>query len=228
MKINKQNLKIIHNILLVGILISGLSLFSCKDGNSSSETIGGHLLKLDTIRNHYNAKLEQRDWSTITEGKVNIVVKDDRIIIDHFPVEGPELITYFLQTATKDYDIKTDSLGRAEVLYLGRNLIVHAFKENKSLVFTVGGDKYPAYLSDFTDIKHYIGFGLGVRKFERGGLHDNVPYCLCKPMGSPSSDCTMGGDGGAHGCGTGTPDGSCEVYCSTNAFACCDTSIRPE
>jgi len=212
--------------LLATVLLSGVIFNGCKNGSFISETEYPHLLQLDTIMDQYNSKREQPDRTSLTEGKVNIVIKEDMVMIDHMPEEGAELITYFLQGATKNYDLKTDSLGKCEVLFLGRNLIVHPFKEKKPLLFTVRDMTIPAYLKNFTDAKQYIGFGLGARKFERNGLHDNVPFCLCEKLGTPSDDCRIGNDGGAHGCATGTPDGSCVVSCSESAFACCDKKIK--
>ncbi len=215
-------MKIIHNHFVVAFLLHCIIFTACKGGTFTSHTEYPHLLKLDTILTQYNSKREQQDWAVMTQGKVNITIKEDIVTIEHLPEQGPELITYFLQGATKNYDLKTDSLGRCEVLFLGRNLIVHPFREKKPLLFTVRDLTVPAYLKNFTEVNQYVGFGLGARKFERGGLHDNVPFCLCEKLGTPSYDCGIGDDGTAHGCANGTPDGSCEVSCSESAFACCD------
>ncbi len=214
---HKSLLFIIPVFFLVGIFF-----IRCKNFSFAKQAEYPHLLKMDTILMQYNAKREQQDWAMITQGKVNITVKEEIVTLDHMPTQGPEAVTYFLQGATKNYDLKTDSLGRCEVLFLGRNLIIHPFKEKLPLLFTVRDLTVPAYLKNFTDVKQYIGFGLGARKFERGGLHDNVPFCLCEKLGTPSYDCGIGDDGTAHGCANGTPDGSCEVSCSQSAFACCD------
>ncbi|HZV70217.1 MAG TPA: hypothetical protein VFG10_11765 [Saprospiraceae bacterium] len=213
------------SIPITGVFLLCLFFSRCKN-DSGSESSSPHLLQLDTIRDKYNVPREQKDWTMITQGNVNITVQEDRITIDHLPEAGFELVTYFLQGATKNYDLKTDSLGRCEVLFLGRNLIVHSFKEKKPLLFTVRDLSVPSYLKNFTDAKQYIGYGLGARKFERNGLHDNVPFCLCEKLGTPSDNCRIGNDGGAHGCASGTPDGSCEVSCSESAYACCDKKME--
>jgi hypothetical protein len=211
-----------HNHFIAVFFLHFIIFISCKGGVFTSGTEYPHLLKMDTILTQYNSKREQQDWAIMTQGKVKITVKEDMVTVDHLPEQGPELITYFLQGATVNYDLKTDTLGRCEVLFLGRNLIIHPFREKKPLLFTVRDLKVPAYLKNFTEVKQYIGYGLGARKFERGGLHDNVPFCLCEKLGTPSYDCGIGDDGTAHGCANGTPDGSCEVSCSESAFACCD------
>ncbi|MFZ1675876.1 MAG: hypothetical protein WAT91_01305 [Saprospiraceae bacterium] len=211
-----------HTHFITGLFLLSINFISCKGGTFTSDTEYPHLLKLDTILTQYNGKREQQDWAIITQGSVNMTIKEDMVTIDLTPEQGPELITYFLQGATKNYDLKTDSLGRCEVLFLGRNLIVHPFREKKPLLFTVRDLTVPAYLKNFIDVKQCIGYGLGARKFEKGGLHDNVPFCLCEKLGTPSYDCGIGDDGTAHGCANGTPDGSCEVSCSESAFACCD------
>lgn len=215
-------MKISYSHFIAGLILHCIMFMSCKGGVFTSHAEYPHLLKLDTILTQYNGKREQQDWAVITHGKVNITIKEDIVIIDHLPEQGPELITYFLQGATTNYDLKTDSLGRCEVLFLGRNLIVHPFKEKGALLFTVRDVTVPAYLKNFAVVKQYIGYGLGARKFERGSLRDNVPFCLCEKLGTPSYDCGIGDDGTAHGCANGTPDGSCEVSCSESAFACCD------
>ncbi len=204
---------------------------SCKNGNFMSEREDTHLVQLDAIMEKYNAKREENDKSVITQGKTDMIVKDSIVIINHYPEQGPELITYFLQGSTADYQLKSDSLGKAEVLFIGRNLYVHSFKKRKTMLFAVRDDADLTVPQEIEGVKQYTGFGLGARKFEKNSLHDNVPFCLCKPNGTPSSDCNYGGNNGeqiAHGCASGNPDGSCEVSCSLVYFACCDTSTRPE
>lgn len=211
--------------LISGVIFIGLVLFSCRNGSVISQTNEQHLAKLDTIRDLFNAKREPHDWTAITKGRINIIVDAKLISIHHTPDTGNVSMIYFLQTGNQNHDLRSDSFAMAELLFLGRNLIIHIPDKRKTLLFSVIDETVPAYLHGFTDAKKYVGYGLGVRKFVKGGLIDNVPFCQCEPLGTPDSDCNRGGDG-AHGCGTGTPDGSCEVSCSMAAFACCDKKIE--
>lgn len=205
----------------VGVMVLVILVFSCKNSTFMSGEEYPHLVKLDSIRDQYNGKREQKDWTTILEGNVTMTVSAERVSINLIPKQGnEELITYFLQGVTTNYNLKSDSLGRSEVLFLGRNLVVHPFSQSTAMLLTVR-DVKPGYLNGFTDMKQYTGYGLGARKFIRNGLHDNVPSCLCEKLGSARFSCSIGGDD-AHGCANGTPDGSCEVSCSDSAYACCD------
>jgi hypothetical protein len=215
----------IYTLIVIGSLIAGLFLFSCRNESSTSETNEQHLAKLDTIRDLYNSKREPHDWTAITNGKIKIIVDAKMISIHHTPDTGNVSIIYFLQTGNQNHDLRTDSFGMSEVLFLGRNLIIHLPDKRKTFLFSVIDETVPIYLHGFTDVKKYVGYGLGVRKFIKGGLAENVPFCQCEPLGTPDSDCNRGGNE-AHGCGTGTPDGSCEVSCSMAAFACCDKKIE--
>ena len=89
-------------LLIATVLHSGIIFNSCKNGSFLSETEYPHLLKLDTILAQYNSKREKPDWTSLTVGKVNLVIKEDIVMIDHMPEEGAELITYFLQGTTKN------------------------------------------------------------------------------------------------------------------------------
>ncbi|MEP6647330.1 MAG: hypothetical protein ABJC12_09570 [Saprospiraceae bacterium] len=205
-----------------GLTVLVMLLMSCKNSTFMNGGEYPHLIKLDSIRDVYNSKRPKEEWTSVLKGRAKLTKTTDRISIEFVPDAGPEeMIIYFLQGATKDFELKSDSIQKGEFLFLGRNLFVHSFKQRQAMLFSVRDDNVPNYVSGYKDVKQYTGFGLGARKFSKNSFHDNVPACLCEKLGSVQYSCSIGGDD-AHGCANGTPDGSCEVSCSLSAYACCD------
>jgi len=214
----------ICNLSALGILLLVSFLLNCKKESGTGEIKDFHLAMADTILSQYNAERPNWDWSFRTEGKVNIRVKDSMISIEHNPDNGEELATYFLQTGKKDHHFKTGLFGLAEVIFLDRNLIVNSLETKKTLLFSIKVDPDPYYLKYLNNVKQYKGFGLGVRKTNRGGAWEKAPYCSCEPAGSLEDLCISGGPD-ALSCSTANLEGSCRVSCSGQTFACCDKKM---
>ena len=210
--------------VVTGIFLAVFILGGCKADTSKAVIQDYHLVQLDSIRSQFNSKREQKDWAALTRGRAKLLVTDELVSILYTPASKEENVVYFLQGATKDYGLKTDSLGLIEELFLERNLIINCLEENKTLLFSVRDERIPTYLQGFAPTKQYTGYGLGARKINKDGASGNVPWCKCEALGSPDSNCTLGGDG-THACGSGTPDGSCEISCSQSTFACCDEHL---
>ena len=216
-------MKIFYLLLFSVSLFISCSLASCKE-TGKVEVTDLHLMNGDSILSQFNSKREPKDWIVKTEGNVNIKVEDKIIYLEHEPDNGEESMTYFFQTFNESHDLKTGSFGRAEIIFLKRNLIVNSLDTKKTFLFSLMEDPLPVYLTDFKSTKKYIGFGLGVRKIKKGSTSDYVPTCGCEPNGSPDTHCGRGGNE-ALSCGTGTLDGSCEVSCAGENFACCDKQM---
>ena len=197
---------------------------SCKD-SGKEEVSDFHLTNADSILSQFNSKREPKDWIVKTEGKVNIKVEDKIVYLEHSPENGEVFMTYFFQSFNEAHDLKSDSFGRAEILFLKRNLIINSLERNQTLLFSLMEDAPPVYLADLQTTKKYIGFGLGLRKINKGSTSEYVPLCGCEPNGSPYDHCVSGGDG-ALSCGTGNLDGSCEVSCAGENFACCNKKME--
>jgi hypothetical protein len=219
---NKRN----SNFFLwyLGILCSASVTISCnsESGGSNKDL---HLAARDTIVRQYNADRpdwDQADWS---EGKANMIVKEGRIVIEYEADNSTELAYYFFQTDDNDQGLKSDSLGRAEVIFMERNMVINSLQRKKTFLFTIDKGHEPAYLKELDGAKVYYGYGLGARKVIKGSPLENVPYCACDLASTPPGNCKAGGVLNLN-CATANENGSCRVACSGQTYACCDRGFE--
>ena len=202
------------------LFMLGSFLFSCQRGSGKGETKDYHLTVMDSILEQYNSQREEWDRSVLTKGSVSITVMDSMIAIEHDPENEGQLITYFLQTEKREGHIHTGIFGKAEVLFLERNVIVNSLEKDMTYLFSFNVDQDPYYLKSLKDVKQYKGIGLGVRKVNKDSPTKNAPYCSCVKAGSREDVCETGGNS-ALNCSSTNFDGSCRIICSGQRFACC-------
>jgi hypothetical protein len=183
-----------------------------------------HLAVMDSISAQYNSQREEWDRSEITMGPVNIIVMDSMVYIEHNPEKGEQQITYFLPTEKREGHIKPGLFGKAEVLFLDRNLIVNSLEKEKTLLFSIKVDPDPEYVKKLMDVKQYKGIGLGVRKVFKRSPTKNAPYCSCEVAGSQKINCNTGGTESLN-CSSTNDDGSCRISCSGQRYACCGIKL---
>lgn len=205
-------------------LLLGSLLFSCKSGTGKGESKDYHLAIMDTISTQYNAQKEEWDRSVITVGKVNIIVMDSMVYIEHDPENGDQEVTYFIQTEKREGHIKPGLFGKAEVLFLDRNLIVNSLEKEKTYLFSIKVDTDPYYVKSLMNVKQYKGIGLGVRKVFKHSKSKNAPSCSCEIVGSQRSNCDTGGYESLS-CSSTNEDGSCRISCSGQRYACCGIKL---
>jgi hypothetical protein len=210
------------NPVLPGVVIfMFVSLFfSCQNGAGKSGPRDYHMAVMDSISVAYNAQKEEWDRSIITVGNVNITVMDSMVYIEHDPENGDQEITYFLQTEKREGHVKPGLFGKAEVLFMDRNLIVNSLEKEKTYMFSIKVDPDPNYVKKIEDLKQYKGIGLGVRKVFKSSQTKNAPTCSCEIAGSQNVNCATGGSESLS-CSSTNDDGSCRISCSGQRFACC-------
>ena len=236
MKVNQNNphmkMKKHYSIPVVGVLLLGLYFICCKNvqstnGNADMNGSASHLTSLavaDSLISRYNAKAPVNEQFKKTKGNVNIVPGDNIISIEYFPEDADETVTYYLYTKLEYPELKSGPFGLAEVIYLGRNLIVNSLDAERSLFLFISGEEMPAYLKELNNVLLYQGYGLGYRRVKKDASPDTVPYCTCEPSGGRADFCGSGGEG-ALSCSVGSSGGSCRISCGGQTFPCCDKKM---
>lgn len=220
----KSNMRFTFSILIVTLLICGFA--ACKSETGSGEPADYHLTNADIILSQYNADRPEWDYAERTEGRVVILVRKNKIVIEHNPPDSVnEQRIFFLQTKEERADLEQVAFKKAEVLFLDKHLIVNALDVKKTLHFYVENEDKPAYLKDIKGLKSYAGYGLGLRKINLSGNRANVPFCACDHASTPPGNCKAGGVLDLK-CASATEDGSCRVACSGQYYACCDRGFE--
>lgn len=220
---NKHN--ILFSLWCLAIVSSITLINGCKSEPGDTGPKDHHLATADSIVSQYNAGRPDWDRTVKMEGNVNIKVKEGRVSIDLEADNASEFMNYFFQTEHKEHGLKTDSFGRAEVIYLERMLIVNSLSKKKTLVFSIDLNKEPSFLKDLNDPKMYYGYGIGLRKITKGSAPEKAPYCACDQSSTPPGNCKSGGVLSLN-CATSNVDGSCRVTCSGQTYACCDRGFE--
>lgn len=220
---NKHN--ILFSLWCLAIVSSITLINGCKSEPGDTGPKDHHLATADSIVSQYNAGRPDWDRTVKMEGNVIIKVKEGRVSIDLEADNASEFMNYFFQTEHKDHGLKTDSFGRAEVIYLERMLIVNSLSKKKTLVFSIDLNKEPSFLKDLNDPKMYYGYGIGLRKITKGSAPEKAPYCACDQSSTPPGNCKSGGVLSLN-CATSNVDGSCRVTCSGQTYACCDRGFE--
>ena len=215
-------MKNIHNIFFTGVLLIAAIFCSCDNEGGANKDY--HLMQADTIISQYNADRPNWDRAVRLEGKVKITSAKNLITIQLEPDSSNEFFSYFLQIEEDETKSLNIPEGRAEVLYLERNLLVNSLDKKMVLSFKINSDKLPAYLENLGDVKEFVGYGLGLRKTEKGNSLEGGPLCSCIKTSGITMNCPNGGENEVS-CGTGNTMGSCRVSCGGQAFACCDSKM---
>ena len=208
-----------------GTLLLVLFFISCKNDPGADEPKDFHLAVADSILHQYNANRYEWDRAEKLEGPVDIMAKDSVLTVEFNPDNGIERITYFLQTDKKTKGLKNGLSGRAEVIFLDRNVIVNFLDTKKIIFLSIETDRDPSYLASLENVMHYKGYGLGERKINKTNLNGRAPICSCDPIVSKVALCNSGGLGELS-CRVANADGSCRVSCSGQTFACCDKKME--
>lgn len=214
-------LKEASGLLLTGMLLITISMVSCKSESGGKEPKDYHFPNAKDILSAYNADRPDWDKSEKTEGSIKIMVEDDIVYIEHDAYNSLEIVTYYLQTQKKVRGLDPEQIEIAEVLYLDRNLIINSLKDKRRYHFALETDAKPDFLNGVTDVKTFVGYGLGLRKVNKGNNGENVRYCHCQFGDYPEALCPAGGSVSLD-CRSTNEDGSCKVTCSGQTFACCD------
>ncbi|MEP6647329.1 MAG: hypothetical protein ABJC12_09565 [Saprospiraceae bacterium] len=177
------------------------------------------------ILSQYNAGRPNWDWSVKVEGNVKIEATKNLIIINVEADSSDEIISYFLQTDNDETHILSVPPGKAEVLYLEKHLVVNYLDTKRILYFKIKSEKKPSYLEPIENMDEYAGFGLGIRRVNKGNSLGSAPFCSCIHAGTTGLNCPSGGGEGLS-CGVGNYVGSCKINCSGQTYACCDPRIN--
>ena len=180
-----------------------------------------HFPLTDTIVNAFNAGRPSYDLAQKTVGNVEIVIKDDRIVLEHVADAANELYAYYLQVDKRESKLDPGKIGRCEVISTERQLIVNSLTSPRTMLFYVASDGLPWYAKEIKDLTSYGGYGLGLRKITLGSPADKAPYCKCVYPDTYAFHCNAGGSENIN-CATSNLDGSCRVSCNNKTYACCD------
>ncbi|HZV70216.1 MAG TPA: hypothetical protein VFG10_11760 [Saprospiraceae bacterium] len=199
-----------------------LLLISVTWLNCTNEAKDLHLVQADEIMSQYNAGRSAWDQGISLEGNVTITATKYLTTIDIEPDSSNVAYSFFLQTENNEANLLAVAPGRAELLYLDPHIIVNSLVTPGILYFKLESDKKPSYLEVLQNMKEYTGYGLGMRKVEKGHAMENSPFCSCITGDGKESNCSSGGEG-ALSCGTGNNAGTCKITCSGQTIACCDS-----
>lgn len=194
---------------------------SCKQEPQQEVPKDLHFPFADSLLNVFNADRPAYNLGEKTEGTVEIKIEDDRIVLEHVADGANELYAYFLQTDKKEKNLKPGKLGRCEVVYMERQLIINSLESFNTILLYVDSDGQPAYAANSKRIKSYAGYGLGLRKITIGSPADKAPYCKCLVPDTYPFHCNGGGTEQIH-CASSNVDGACRVSCNNKTYPCCD------
>jgi hypothetical protein len=209
----------------LAILFLAYSMIGCKSEPGAEGPKDFHLVMADSIISQYNADRAEWDRTEMTIGDVEILVKENRIELRHLPESGNEFMAFFLQTENNKHGLEAGKLGRCEVIYMERNLLVNSLSSKRTLHFYLDKDPKPAFLKEIKGVKSYTGFGLGVRKIVHGSQPYQATYCACDQAATPPGNCKAGGVLDLK-CATSNEFGSCRVTCTGQTYACCDRGFE--
>jgi hypothetical protein len=201
------------------------ALYSCKPEKPKDNTNELYLAYPDSILNWHNASRPEWEWTAKTEGWVNIITRDKRIEIRHIPEQGSEIISYFLQHEGEKQNKDSVIIKRAEVIFLGRGLLVNSLMMKETIYFYLETDEIPSLIKDIGKVKSYKGFGLGERKITLGSQANMPPYCACDHSYTPPGNCKAGQNMELK-CASANEFGSCRVTCTGQTYACCDRGFE--
>ncbi|MEP6795077.1 MAG: hypothetical protein ABJB16_12170 [Saprospiraceae bacterium] len=201
-------------------LLIGTLLMRCSNGPDEIKDF--HLVTADSIIGQYNAGRAEWDRGQKIEGNVTITATKYLTTIDVEPDSSHHVFSFFLQVENNEANLLSVAPGRAEVIYLDRDLIVNSLVTKRILYFKMKSDKKPSYLEGLKDMKEYAGYGLGMRKVAKGYKIESAPFCSCISVDTKGWNCPSGGEG-ALSCGVGNDVGNCRINCSGQTFACCDS-----
>ncbi|HEY3386208.1 MAG TPA: hypothetical protein VGK46_06850 [Saprospiraceae bacterium] len=211
-------------VLFTLVTICLPTFFSCKQEptHNANEL---YLALADSIIKTHNASLQEWEWAIKTYGRVQIITKNNRIEIQHIPEQGTEIISYFLQNEVKSEKIDSVSINRAEVIFLGRGLLVNSLMKKETMYYHLETDEIPSLIKEIGKVKYVKGFGLGERKINLGSRADQPPYCACDHASTPPGNCKAGQKMELN-CASANDFGSCKVTCIGQTYACCDRGFE--
>jgi hypothetical protein len=218
---------IFKNVFFYVILfVFGLSMTNCKpEPPKPVKTEDLYIKNPDSILSRHNEGRPEWDQATLTQGRVQLTVKEDRITISYVGVNATETVNYFLQTEKTAHKLKSDYMARAEVLYLGRSLVVNSLVKKQTLYFHLDGEKIPEDIEDIGDVQSFSGYGLGIRSITHGMQPETVPYCACDHASTPPGNCKAGMNMDMS-CAFANDNGGCKVICTGQYYACCDRGFE--
>lgn len=201
-------------------LFMGTLFMHCLNGPGGKKDF--HLVTADSIIGQYNTGREEWDRGQKIEGNVTITATKYLTTIDVEPDSSHYVFSFFLQVENNETNLLSVAPGRAEVIYLDRDLIVNSLVTKRILYFKIKSDKMPVYLEGLKDMKEYAGYGLGMRKIAKGYRLESAPFCSCISVNTKGWKCPSGGESELS-CGVGNDVGNCRINCSGQTFACCDS-----
>ncbi len=214
--------KIFSFSLLTWACILTIQLLSgCKQEVQQEIPKDLHFTLGDSLLSVFNADRPAYNLGEKTEGTVNIKIEDNRIVVEHLATGANELYTYFLQTDKREKKLKPGELGRCEVFFMERQLIINSLEHLNTILFYVDSDGQPSYVAANKRIQAFSGYGLGLRKITIGSPEDKAPYCKCVYPGTYAFHCNAGGTEQIN-CATSNVDGACRVSCNNKTYPCCD------
>lgn len=202
------------------ILFIGNLFMHCTNGPGETKDL--HLMTSDSILSQYNAGRSEWDRGQKIEGNVTITATKYMTTIDVEPDSSHYVFSFFLQVEDNETNLLSVAPGRAEVIYLDRDLIVNSLVTKRILYFKIKSDKKPSYLEDLKGMTEYSGYGLGMRKVAKGYKLESAPFCSCISVDTKGWNCPAGGESELS-CGIGNDVGNCRINCSGQTFACCDS-----
>lgn len=215
---------IVNNITFfffcIALSVGATTLFSCKP-EQVPQTKDLYIPNADSILSRHNAQMPEWDQANMTHGTAEILIREGNLIVIHVPEQGNETMYYALQTENKKHNIEHEKINRAEVIFLGRSLIVNSLLKKQTLYFHLETDPIPDDVKAIGKVKSFKGFGIGVRKIPLGSPGDKAPYCACDHSYTPPGNCKAGQNMDMN-CASGNEYGSCKVTCVGQTYACCD------
>ena len=208
------------------LFVCGFMMTRCKpDPTKPVKTEDLYIKNADSLLSRHNADMPQWDQASLTQGRLQLIVKEDRITISYVGFTATETVNYFLQTEKKKHKLEDEYVDRAEVLYLGRSLLVNSLVKKQTLYFHLDGEEMPDDIKAIGDVQSFSGYGLGVRKITQGIQPETVPYCACDNVATPPGNCKAGMNMDMT-CAFANENGGCKVVCTGQYYACCDRGFE--
>lgn len=209
-----------YNFFWVIVMIM-LGFASCKNETVQSGPKDRHLVLADTILNVYNSDRQPYDLGMFNLGPANIVVTENKVVIEQFVATANETMSYFMQTDEKLKAVKSGPIGNSQIIFTERYILVNSLEQDLRYLFTINSDAVPWFEKQVEGLKTYNGYGIGVRKVMLGSPPDKAPYCKCLYPDTYAFVCNAGGSEQIQ-CGTANDNGACKVSCNNKTYPCCD------
>ena len=212
----KNRIFFLTSFLTITILI--VFFISCDKETLKKQEF--HLQNVDKMISEFNVGRNIENWALLSEGDLEIIIANDMILMK-FDIPGNEEIkTYFLQIDKKDFSLKSQHFGLAEVIYLQQQIVVNSLERQQTLLFSLTKDSTPNYAKDIIFTNQFYGYGIGLNSAIRGAVTLRTPTCYCYLTSEPLQGCDSGGIGSTSCSILGT--GGCSVSCGLHYYSCCN------